>query len=92
MSRRFPRRTQAALALVALLGILPTAVHGLPSRSEQHSPVVRSHAGSWLSLLGDVARTLWTKATGENGIIIDPDGKPTALPGDDGPDTGRSAG
>lgn len=92
MSRRF-RRTQAALALAALLGVLPTAVHALPWRSEQHSPVVRSHAGSWLSLLGDAARTLWMKATGESGIIIDPDGKPTlqdVAPTE--PGTGRSNG
>lgn len=93
MSRRSPRRTQAALALVALLGVLPTAVHALPSRSEQHSSIVRSHAGSWLSLLSDVARTLWTKAIGESGIIIDPDGKPT-LQGVDptGSGTSRSNG
>ncbi len=89
MSRRFARRTSAALALAAILGILPAAGHALPSRFEQHSPAVRSQAGDWLSLLGDVARTLWTKATGENGIIIDPDGKPNALPGDTGPDTGN---
>lgn len=87
MSRRFPRRTRAVLALAAILGILPAAGHALPSRFEQRSPAMRLQAGDWLSLLGDVARTLWTKATGESGIIIDPDGKPTAVPGDAGPDT-----
>lgn len=82
MSRRFLRRTPAALAFVALLGVLPAAGNALPLR-EQGSPVLRFQAGDWLSRLGEVARTLWNKATEEKGITIDPDGQPTALPADD---------
>lgn len=83
MFRRSLRRTSAVLGFVALAGILPAAGHALPLRLEERSPAVRFQAGDWLSRLGEVARTLWTRAVGENGIIIDPDGQPTALPGDD---------
>lgn len=83
MFLRSPRRTPAVLGFVALLSTLPMAVHALPSRFEERSPVVWLQAGDWLSRLGEAARTLWTKAVGENGIIIDPDGQPTALPGDE---------
>ena len=94
MPRRFPRRTRAALALVAILSILPivpAAVHALPLDFEPRS-AVRLEAGDWLSRLGQAVRTLWTKATAETGMTIDPNGRPDAQPGDPAsdPDTGMS--
>ena len=89
MPRRFPRRTRAALALVAALGILPiapVAVHALPPGFETDS-AARLEAGDWLSRLGQAVRTLWTKATAETGMTIDPDGRPDTLPGDPASDS-----
>lgn len=92
MPRRFPRRTRAALALVAVLGTLPAAVHALPRSGEPRAAAVGLNAGDWLSRLGQAFRTVWTRATGETGMTIDPDGRPDSLPGGSPsePDTGMT--
>lgn len=91
MPRRSPRRTRATLTLVAVLGILPivpVTVQALPLGFEPRSSVVSLEAGGWLARLGQAVRTLWTKATAETGMTIDPDGRPQASPSN--PDTGMS--
>ncbi len=91
MPRRSPRQTRAALTLVAVLGILPivpVTVQALPLGFEPRSSVASLEAGDWLSRLGQAIRTLWTRATAETGMSIDPDGRPQASPSD--PDTGMT--
>lgn len=91
MLRRFPRRTRAALALAATLAILPAAAQALPPGFER-SAALHRESGDWLASLGQAARTLWTKATAETGMSIDPNGRPDVSPGDSPsePDTGKT--
>ena len=79
-------RRIAVLAL--LLGILPAAVQALPRGSAPDAPAAVHSAQDWLLRLGSLIGDLWTRATENTGMSIDPHGKPESLPQDPSGDTG----
>jgi hypothetical protein len=74
LRRRFP-----ALALAGGLALLPAAARALPVDAGPHGPAaVREPVGAVLDWLGETFLHLWAGDSGDNGQLIDPDGRPTS--------------
>ena len=72
LRRRFP-----ALALAGCLALLPAAARALPVGSGSEGPAaVRELSRGWLDWLGQTLLSLWAEDSGDNGMLIDPDGQP----------------
>jgi len=71
------RRRLSALALVGCLALLPAVAWALPADSSLDGPVAREQSRGLLDWLGQTFLSLWAKATGDNGMMIDPNGQPT---------------
>ena len=80
------RRRLSALTLAGGLALLPATARALPVDSGPDRPAaVREQAGGLLHWLGQTFLSLWAGDSGDNGMLIDPDGQPA--PGSD-PDNG----
>jgi hypothetical protein len=71
LRRRFP-----ALALAGCLVLLPAAARALPVGSGSEGPVAVRESGGWLDWLGQMFLSLWAGDSGDNGMMIDPNGRP----------------
>ncbi len=79
------RRRLPALALAGCLALLPTAVRALPVASGQDGPAaVREQGLGLLDWLGRTFLSLWAEESGDNGMMIDPDGQPAPGSGSSG--------
>jgi hypothetical protein len=77
MGPRSLRRRLPALALAGSLVLLPAA-WALPVGSGPDGPAtVREQAGGLLDWLGQAFLSLWAGDSGDNGMLIDPDGQAT---------------
>lgn len=74
MGPRSLRRRLPALALAGGLALLPAAARALPV--EAGPAAVREPIGAVLDWLGQTFRHLWAGDSGDNGQMIDPDGRP----------------
>lgn len=76
------RRRLPALVLVGSL-VLPSAVaQALPFDAEPQRPVaVREQSRGLLDWLGQTFLSLWAETSGDNGQLIDPDGRPSSSSG-----------
>ena len=80
LRRRFP-----ALVLAGCLAFLPAAARALPAGSgSERTAAVREQGRGWLEWLGQRLLILWAEDSGDNGMLIDPDGQPS-------PESGPSA-
>ena len=81
LRRRFP-----ALALAGCLVLLPAAARALPVGSGSEGPAaVREQGRGWLDWLGRTFLSLWAGDSGDNGMMIDPNGQPApSADGDNG--------
>lgn len=87
MGPRSLRRRLPALALAGSLALLPAAAWALPVDSGPDGrAAVREQARGLLDWLGQTFLSIWTGDSGDNGMLIDPDGQ--AAPGSDG-DNGK---
>ena len=83
MGPRSLRRRLPALALAGSLALLPAAAWALPVDSGRDGPVaVREQARGLLDWLGQTFLSLWAGDSGDNEMLIDPDGQ--SVPGSDG--------
>lgn len=77
MGPRSLRRRLPALALAGGLSLLPVAARALPTDSGSEVPAaVRAQVFGVLDWLGQALVSLWSGDSGENGMLIDPDGQP----------------
>ena len=77
MDPRSLRRRLPALTLAGTLFLTP-AVRALPLFPDSDSPVaVREVSGGLLAWLGQTLTRLWAEESTDNGMLIDPDGRPT---------------
>jgi hypothetical protein len=73
LRRKFP-----ALALAGGLALLPATARALPVDAHPHSSAaVREPVGAVLEWLGQTFLHLWAGDSGDNGQMIDPNGRPT---------------
>lgn len=86
MGPRSLRRPLSALILAASLALLPAAARALPVDSGPDGPAaIREQVGGLLDRLGRALTSLWAGDSGDNGVIIDPDGRPKpSADGDNG--------
>jgi len=86
MGPRSLRRPLSALILAGSLAFLPAAARALPVDSGPDGPAaVREQVGALLDWLGRVLTSLWAGDSGDNGMTIDPDGRPKpSADGDNG--------
>jgi hypothetical protein len=79
------RHRLPALALAGCLALLPAAARALPVGSGSEGPAaVREQVLGVLDWLGQTFRSLWAGDSGDNGMLIDPDGQPAPGSGSDG--------
>ena len=77
MSPRSLRRPLSALILAGCLALLPAATWALPVASGSDGPAaVREQVRGLLNWLGRAITGLWAADSGDNGMTIDPDGRP----------------
>jgi hypothetical protein len=77
MSPRSLRRPLSAVILVGSLALLPAAARALPVASGSDGPAaVREQVRGLLDWLGRALAGLWAGDSGDNGMTIDPDGRP----------------
>lgn len=77
MGPRSFRRPLSAAILTGSLALLPTAVWALPVGSGSDGPVAaHEQVRGLLDWLGRALTGLWAGDSGDNGMIIDPDGRP----------------
>jgi hypothetical protein len=86
MGPRFLRRPLSAVILAGSLALLPAAARALPVASGSDGPAaVREQVRGLLDWLGWTLTGLWAEDSGDNGVIIDPNGQPKPLAdGDNG--------
>ena len=86
MGPRSLRRRLSALTLAGGLALLPAAARALPVGSGSDGPAaVREQVCGLLDWLGRALTGLWAGDSGDNGVIIDPDGRPKpSADGDNG--------
>ena len=82
MSPRSLRRSLSAVILAGGLALLPAAARALPFSSDGPA-AVREQVRGVLDWLGRTLTGLWAEDSGDNGVIIDPDGRPTPSANDD---------
>lgn len=79
LRRRFP-----VVILVGYLALLPAAARALPAASgSEGSAEVREQVRGLLDWLGRALIGLWAGDSGDNGMTIDPDGRPKPSANDD---------
>lgn len=86
MSPRSLRRRLSALALAGGLALLPAAARAVSVGSGSDGPAaVREQVLGLLDWFGRVLTGLWAGDSGDNGMTIDPDGRPkSSADGDNG--------
>ena len=86
MGPRSLRRALSASILAGSLALLPAAARALPVGSGSDGPATLSEqVRGLLDWLGRALTGLWAGDSGDNGMIIDPDGQPTpSADGDNG--------
>ena len=85
MGPRSLRRRLPVLAFAGCLAFLTAAARALPVGSGPDGPAaVREQVGGWLDWLGQTFLSLWAGDSGDNGMLIDPDGQPTPGSGSSG--------
>lgn len=77
MNPRSLRRPLSVVILAGSLALLPAAARALPASSGSDGPAaVREQVRRVLDWLGRTLTGLWAEDSGDNGVIIDPDGRP----------------
>ena len=86
MGPRSLRRPLSAVILAGSLALLPAAARALPVASGSDGPAaVCEQARGLLDWLGRTLTGLWVGDSGDNGVIIDTDGRPKpSADGDNG--------